>query len=214
MNNDNQPQGQPVNPNPEPVAQTPMAPHQTVIQPTPGFDPTPDPIPEKPAPPQPAPVQQPVAPAPAPVAQPQYMQPAAPIMSANQMAIQKDTGGSSWAPSTESGGITSKFGLISLILSCSAIVLLLLLIFIPGMVKSLTATYVWFFVFVALGVSSLTLGILSEKGKDKFSLVGLIGLIVSVIVSINVVIIGAYFIKVQIELNKFKNDFNNTNADF
>ncbi|HEX5797467.1 MAG TPA: hypothetical protein VFX86_03685 [Candidatus Saccharimonadales bacterium] len=102
------------------------------------------------------------------------------------------------------------FGRLSLLLSSSAVGIFILLIFVTGLVDSLSKAYIWFFIILALGVTGLVLGLLSEKGKDRINLGGLVGIILSVIVCVNCLTIGSFYIKTQIELNKFKADFENT----
>ena len=98
-------------------------------------------------------------------------------------------------------------GKLSLLLSSLAVGIFILLIF-TGLVNSPSKAYAWLFVILALGIAGLIFGLLSEKGKDKINLLGLVGIILSVIVCINCLIIGSYYIKLQIELNKFKTQTN------
>lgn len=105
----------------------------------------------------------------------------------------------------------SKFGSmgrLSLLLSSVAVGIFILLIFVTSLVDSLSKAYIWFFVILALGVAGLALGLISEKKKEKISLVGLLGIILSVIVCINCLVVGSYYIKLQMALNDFKDSFN------
>lgn len=123
-------------------------------------------------------------------------------------------------PPVYDGGLASAVngssGKLSLLLSSLAVGIFILLIFVTGLVDSLAKAYAWFFIILALGVAGLVFGLRSEKGKDKMDLLGLVGIILSIIVCINCLIIGSYYIKLQIELNKFKSQTNsqiNNNLD-
>lgn len=106
----------------------------------------------------------------------------------------------------------SKLGMLSLLISSSAIGIFILLVFVTNLVDSLTKAYLWFFAILVMGILGLALGLLSERGKPRINLLGLVGIILSVIVCVNCLTIGSFYIKTQIELNKVKTQFEN--ADF
>lgn len=118
----------------------------------------------------------------------------------------------SWSPTSSSSNKSGAYGRLSLLLSSSAVGIFILLIFVNSLVDSLTKTYIWFFVILALGVAGLALGLLSEKNKEKISLLGLVGIVVSVIVLINCLTIGSYYIKIQVEINKYQSQFNSSSG--
>lgn len=110
-------------------------------------------------------------------------------------------------PNINFSSSSGKSGSLSLILSALAVGIFILLVFVTGLIDSLTKAYIWFFVILALGVAGLITGLTSEKGRDRLSLTGLLGIILSVIVCVNCLVVGSYYIKIQIELNKFKTKF-------
>lgn len=107
---------------------------------------------------------------------------------------------------------SKKFGGLSLILSALAVGIFILLIFVSSLIDSLTKAYIWFFVILALGLAGLATGLLSEKGREKLSLTGLLGIILSVIVCVDCLVVGSYYLKIQMELNKFKSQFNSPSS--
>ncbi|HEX5455893.1 MAG TPA: hypothetical protein VFW77_00835 [Candidatus Saccharimonadales bacterium] len=107
---------------------------------------------------------------------------------------------------------SGKSGWLSLAFSALAVGIFILLVFVTGLVNSLTKAYVWFFVILALGVAGLVVGLISEKNRERISLTGLLGIILSVIVCVNCLVVGSYYIKLQMELNKFNSTFNNSNS--
>ncbi len=114
--------------------------------------------------------------------------------------------------STGSQPSNGNFGRLSLLFSSLAVGIFILLIFATGLVDSLSKAYIWFFIILALGIAGLVLGLISEKGKDKINLLGLVGIVVSIIVCINCLIIGSYYIKLQMTLNSFKSQYNTSSS--
>lgn len=115
--------------------------------------------------------------------------------------------------STSSGLMSDKYGLASVGAGLLVLILVIILIFAGGgLVSSMTKLYIWFGVFLALGVAGLVSGILSAKNSLKISIPALIGIILSVMVCINCILIGAYYIKANMVLNSIQEQYESSSS--
>jgi uncharacterized membrane protein len=101
---------------------------------------------------------------------------------------------------------------LSLAFGVLAVGIFILLIFASSLIDSLTKAYIWFFIILALGVSGLVMGIISEKGRERISLTGLLGIILSVMVCVTCLIVGSYYIKIEMALNDFQSSLNSSSS--
>ncbi len=85
--------------------------------------------------------------------------------------------------------------------------LFIVLIFVgESFFDSAAKIYLWLAAFGILGLAALTLGLFSQRGKNKLSLTGLVGTIISVLIIIICLIIGAYYIKIRATINSLSSD--------
>ncbi len=183
---------------------------QINTSPTPSPGPTPMPSPIT----QPAPTPAPMPPS-QPVAQPMSPgmdstpQPApTPMMSFNTATTKLEK-----SPWDEPKDNKSLFGWIAFGLAALSLVVVVLLIFVTSLVKSEALVVTWLIVLAALAGGSLFLGFKSRNDQGQLRAKSLIAVIVSMIVGVNVLIVGSYYIKFQIELKKIEKKYQSFSTD-
>lgn len=113
------------------------------------------------------------------------------------------------------GHKTGSHGILALILSGLAVVIIPLLIFAPSLLKSMTMAVVWLLIITVLSVAGLVLGLLSQKKSESVVLMSVVAIMVSTVMLILCLVIGSYYIKLQITLNAYKNKYNSrTNGSY
>lgn len=102
-------------------------------------------------------------------------------------------------------------GLVSLGLGAAAVGVLPLLIFVPSLVKSVSLLAVWLVVITLFSIGGVLTGVKSHNATDETSNPALIGMMVSLVMLVLCIVLGSYYIKVQLTLNAYKNKYNSLN---
>lgn len=110
---------------------------------------------------------------------------------------------------SKSGGM---YGRLSLIFGLLGVATAVLLILEPGLISSLSMAYVWFAGIFAAGIIGFIMGLKALKGQAVIDRSALVGLIVSIIVGLNCLIIGTYYIKFTSALRQFETQFNTSDS--
>lgn len=106
---------------------------------------------------------------------------------------------------------------MSLILGASAALIVLFLIFIPKASGSLLLANMWMILLVVLSGGGLFYGVRTvKKTGDPGDVMNLVGIVVSVVMLLMSIFIGAYSVKAQLAIRSFKNSYNSSkyNTDY
>lgn len=109
--------------------------------------------------------------------------------------------GNSYSPVVSTAGSHS---FLALCLGGASAFIIPLLIFSPSFADSLTKATIWLVLATLLSLAGLGLGYLSQKASETVDLKALMAIIVSTVMAVFCLIIGSYYIKLQMTINSYK----------
>jgi VIT1/CCC1 family predicted Fe2+/Mn2+ transporter len=93
------------------------------------------------------------------------------------------------------------FGILSVAVSLLASVLFIMLIFHISLLSTSSKIYTWIGIFLILGMTGLLLAALSMKRRSTVNIFGLIGLILSLVICFQCLVVGLVYIKIKTEIH-------------
>ncbi len=178
------------------------------------------PAPQAPMP-GPAPAPQVIAPTDAPVGQPMQMPPTAsiyptpaPTPTSASFVQQQQPQTYSQMPASSFGSRSSSGGSYPLILAGTSVLLFPTLIFAPGLIDSMGAAAAWIVFALVLSGASIFLAVKQQKKSADVNTSAIVAIALASVMFVTSIILGSYYIKLQMTLNAFKNSVNNYNSTY
>jgi hypothetical protein len=129
-----------------------------------------------------------------------------PIMSNNSSAIASNSF-DSLLPNRKN--FTDK---LALALGCVSVAVIPLLIFVPSLIKSMTMVTIWLVIVSALSIGGVVFGMRSFKSSDQIQPFSILGLVMSTVMLVFCLIVGSYYLKLQITINSYKNKYKSNSS--
>jgi hypothetical protein len=100
-------------------------------------------------------------------------------------------------------------GFLSLLVGLIASGLFVLLIFHTSLIATTQKVYTWIAIVLALGITSVLLAIISMQRRASINPMGLLGLIISIVLCFQCIIVGIAYIKIKAEITTFTDNITN-----
>ena len=175
------------------------------------------PTPQAPVP-EPVPAPQVIAPTSAPVGQPMQMPAASsiyptPAPTPTTASFAQQPQAYSQMPSPSFGGRSSG-GSYPLILAGTSVLLFPTLIFAPGLIDSMGAAAAWIVFALVLSGSSIFLAVRQQKKSADVNTSAIVAIALASVMFVTSIILGSYYIKLQMTLNSYKSALENYNSTY